>query len=198
MVPPGNTNWMIFEEDIKESLNTLRNGGVILYPTDTVWGLGCDATNQVAVEKIFKIKSREEGKSLLVLVNNELMVGRYVMEVPEMAYELMSVSDSPLTIIYPCGKNLAPGVCAGDGSVGIRICMDDFCTELINRFRKPIVSTSANLSANPTPGNFIEIEESLIGMVDYVVKYRQHDRQKQTASPVIKIGLNGTFKIIRK
>jgi L-threonylcarbamoyladenylate synthase len=189
---------MIFEEDIKESLNTLRNGGVILYPTDTVWGLGCDATNQAAVEKIYKIKSREEGKSLLVLVNNELMVGRYVTEVPEIAYELMSVSDSPLTIIYPCGKNLAPGVCASDGSVGIRICMDDFCSELINRFRKPIISTSANLGGNPTPGNFIEIEESLIGMADYVVKYRQDDRQKQTASPVIKIGSNGTIKIIRK
>jgi len=189
---------MIFEEDIKESLNTLRNGGVILYPTDTVWGLGCDATNQVAVEKIFKIKSREEGKSLLVLVNNELMVGRYVTEVPEIAYELMSVSDSPLTIIYPCGKNLASGVCASDGSVGIRVCMDDFCNELINRFRKPIISTSANLSGNPTPGNFIEIEGSLIGMADYVVKYRQDDRQKQTASPVIKIGSNGTIKIIRK
>jgi L-threonylcarbamoyladenylate synthase len=189
---------MIFEEDIKESLNTLRNGGVILYPTDTVWGLGCDATNSAAVEKIFKIKSREEGKSLLVIVNSEQMIDRYVMEVPEIAYELMSVSDTPLTIIYPSGKNLASGVCASDGSVGIRICMDDFCNELISRFRKPIISTSANLSGSPTPGNFTEIEESIIGMVDYVVNYRQDDRQKQTASPVIKIGSNGTIKIIRK
>lgn len=189
---------MIFEEDIKESLITLRNGGIILYPTDTVWGLGCDATNPIAVEKIFKIKSREEGKSLLVLVNSEQMVDRYVAIVPEIAYELMSVSDSPLTIIYPGGKNLAPGVCADDGSVGIRICLDDFCTELINRFRKPIISTSANTSGKPTPGNFSEIEESLIEKADYVVNYRQNDRQKHTASAVIKVGSNGTIKIIRK
>lgn len=198
MVPLGNTFLMVFEEDIKESLNTLKNGGVILYPTDTVWGLGCDATNPLAVKKIFEIKSREEGKSLLVLVNSEVMVSRYVTEVPEIAYELMSVSDTPLTIIYPCGKNLAPGVCAADGSVGIRICMDEFCNELINRFRKPIISTSANLSTKPTPANFSEIEESLLEMVDYVVKYRQDDRQKHTASPIIKLESNGTIKIIRK
>jgi L-threonylcarbamoyladenylate synthase len=189
---------MIFEEDIRESLNTLRNGGIILYPTDTVWGLGCDSTNPSAVEKIFKIKLREENKSLLVLVNSELMIDRYVTEVPEIAYELLSVSDSPLTIIYPGGRNLAPGVCADDGSVGIRVCIDEFCNELINRFRKPIISTSANLSGKSSPGNFSEIEESLIEKVDYVVKYRQDDRQKHSASPVIKIGLNGTIKIIRK
>jgi L-threonylcarbamoyladenylate synthase len=189
---------MIFEEDIRESLNTLRNGGIILYPTDTVWGLGCDSTNPSAVEKIFKIKLREENKSLLVLVNSELMIDRYVTEVPEIAYELLSVSDSPLTIIYPGGRNLAPGVCADDGSVGIRVCIDEFCNELINRFRKPIISTSANLSGRSSPGNFSEIEESLIEKVDYVVKYRQDDRQKHSASPVIKIGLNGTIKIIRK
>jgi L-threonylcarbamoyladenylate synthase len=189
---------MIFEEDIKESLNILRNGGIILYPTDTVWGLGCDATNASAVEKIFNIKSREPDKSLLILVNSEQMVDRYVNVVPEIASELTSVSDTPLTIIYPGGKNLAPGVCATDGSVGIRICMDDFCNELINRFRKPIVSTSANLSGKTSPGNFSEIEQDLIGKADYVVKYRQDDRQKHSTSPVIKIELNGTFKIIRK
>jgi L-threonylcarbamoyladenylate synthase len=189
---------MIFEEDIRESLNTLRNGGIILYPTDTVWGLGCDSTNPSAVEKIFKIKLREENKSLLVLVNSEPMIDRYITEVPEIAYELLSVSDSPLTIIYPGGRNLAPGVCADDGSVGIRVCIDEFCNELINRFRKPIISTSANLSGKSSPGNFSEIEESLIEKVDYVVKYRQDDRQKHSASPVIKIGLNGTIKIIRK
>lgn len=189
---------MIFEEDIKESLNTLRNGGIILYPTDTVWGLGCDATNQSAVEKIFKIKSREEGKSLLLLVNSEQLIDRYVQEIPEIALELIEVSDTPLTIIYPGGKNLAHGVCASDGSVGIRICNDDFCNELISRFRKPIVSTSANFSGKVSAGSFSEIDESIIEKVDYVVKYRQDDRQKHTASPVIKIGLNGTVQIIRK
>lgn len=189
---------MIFEEDIKESLTVLKNGGIILYPTDTIWGLGCDATNSTAVEKIFRIKSRSENKSLLILVNNEQMIDRYVQEIPEIVFELTSVTDTPLTIIYPKGKNLAPGVCADDGSVGIRICYDDFCNELISRFRKPIVSTSANLSGNPSPRNFSEIDKSVINLADYVVEYRQDDRRKQSASPVIKIEQNGTFKIIRK
>jgi L-threonylcarbamoyladenylate synthase len=189
---------MIFDEDIRECLVTLKNGGIILYPTDTVWGLGCDATNPAAVEKIFRIKSRSESKSLLVLVNSDQMLDRYVKDIPEISFELTSVSDDPLTIIYPEAKNLAPGVCADDGSVGIRICRDDFCNELISRFRKPIVSTSANLSGKPSPENFDKIEKTLTARVDYVVKYRQDDRQKKSASPVIKIEQNGTFKIIRR
>jgi L-threonylcarbamoyladenylate synthase len=189
---------MIFDDDIKESLITLRNGGIILYPTDTIWGLGCDATNPSAIETIFRIKSRSANKSLLVLVNGEQMLGRYVKDIPEISSELTSVSDDPLTIIYPHGKNLAEGVCSEDGSVGIRICRDEFCNELITRFRKPIVSTSANLSGKPSPENFSKIEKSVIDQAGYVVKYRQNDRQKQSASPVIKIEENGTIKIIRK
>lgn len=189
---------MIFEEDIENALITLREGGTILYPTDTIWGLGCDATNREAIEKIFKIKSRDDSKGLLILVNGENMVERYVKEVPEIAYELINVSDTPLTIIYPSGKNLAEGVCSPDGSVGIRICNDLFCNELITRFRKPIVSTSANISGNPSPGNYPEIEESVINKVDYVVKYRQDDRQKYSASPVIRVDTDGTIKILRK
>jgi L-threonylcarbamoyladenylate synthase len=189
---------MIFDEDIKESLITLRNGGVILYPTDTIWGLGCDATNPSAVEKIFRIKSRSSSKSLLVLVNNDQMLERYVKDIPEIAFELTGVSDDPITIIYTEGKNLAEGVCSDDGSVGIRICRDEFCNELITRFRKPIVSTSANLTGKPSPENFSSIEKSVIDNVDYVVKHRQNERQKQSASPVIKIDRNGTIKIIRQ
>jgi L-threonylcarbamoyladenylate synthase len=189
---------MIFEEDIINALITLRSGGIILYPTDTIWGLGCDATNHDAVEKIYKIKSRDKNKSLLVLVNGEQMVERYVKEVPEVVYELISVSDTPLTIIYPSGKNLASGVCSEDGAVGIRICNDQFCNELIGRFRKPIVSTSANLSGKSSPGNYSEIEKSIIDSADYVIKYRQNDRQKSVASPVIKVDTDGTVKIIRK
>jgi L-threonylcarbamoyladenylate synthase len=188
---------MIFDEDIRQSLETLRNGGIILYPTDTIWGLGCDATNASAVEKIFGIKEREESKSLLVLVNGEQMLERYVAEIPEIALELNSVADTPITIIYPKGKNLANGICSDDGSVGIRICNEDFCRELITRLRKPIVSTSANFSGKPAPKHFSEIEVALKEKADYVVKYRQDDRQSHTASPVIKINLNGTFKIIR-
>jgi L-threonylcarbamoyladenylate synthase len=189
---------MIFDDDIKNALTVLKEGGIILYPTDTIWGLGCDATNQKAVERIIKIKSRSEGKSLLILVDGEQMIERYVREIPEIVYELTSVSDSPLTIIYPSGKNLAEGVCSDDGSVGIRICNDDFCRELISRLRKPIISTSANFSGRSSPGNFSEIDKSVIDSVDFVVKYRQNDRQKQVASPVIKVNIDGTIKIIRK
>ncbi len=189
---------MTFDEDIKESLNTLRKGGIILYPTDTIWGLGCDPTNESSVNSIFKLKSREENKSLIILADGISMIERYVKDVPEIVYELIEVSDTPLTIIYPYGKNLAHGVCSDDGSIGIRICQDEFCSELISRFRKPIVSTSANLSGNPSPGNFSEIEKILIGKVDYVVKHRQDDRSKNSASPVIKINKDGSIKIIRK
>jgi L-threonylcarbamoyladenylate synthase len=189
---------MIFEEDIKEALLSLRKGGVILYPTDTIWGIGCDATNSAAVEKIFKIKSRNENKSLLVLVDGENMLDRYVQDIPEIALELAGVSDTPLTIIYPQGKNMAPGVCSEDGSVAIRICNDDFCCELISRFRKPIISTSANISGKSSPGNFDDIDNAIIETVDYVVKYRQNDREKHTASSIIKLEANGTIKIIRK
>lgn len=188
---------MIFEEDIKESLKTLRQGGIILYPTDTIWGFGCDPTNEAAVNKIFKIKSRDESKSLILLVDGLSMLERYVGDCPEIVFELAGVSDNPLTIIYPEGKNLAKGVCGNDDSIAIRICHDEFCSELISRFRKPIVSTSANLSGTPSPGNFSDIEKTLFDKADFVVKYRQNDRSKRSASPVIKINPDGTIKIMR-
>jgi L-threonylcarbamoyladenylate synthase len=193
----GNKPSVTFEEDLRECLSVLKNGGVILYPTDTIWGLGCDATNRAAVEKIFSIKSRDETKSLLILVDSESMLGGYVKEIPEIAYELTEVSDKPMTIIYPSGKNLSPGVCSEDGSVGIRICGDEFCCELIKRFRKPIVSTSANISGKPSPSVFSEIEKTVIDAVDYAVMHRRNDRGSSNASSVIKIELNGTIKIIR-
>jgi L-threonylcarbamoyladenylate synthase len=189
---------MIFEEDIKGSLNTLRQGGILLYPTDTIWGLGCDPSNEKAVSSIFTFKSRNDTKSLIILADGLAMVERYVSEIPDIVYELAEVSDDPLTIIYPKGKNLAPGVCAFDGSVAIRICHDQFCRELISRFRKPVVSTSANFSGSPSPGNFSEIDRTLVDRVDFVVKYKQDDRSKCLASPVIKINPDGTIKIIRK
>jgi L-threonylcarbamoyladenylate synthase len=189
---------MIFDEDIEDSLITLRKGGIILYPTDTIWGLGCDATNPAAVEHIFKIKSRNESKSLLILVNGMQMLERYVKDIPEIAYELTAVSDDPLTLIYPEGRNLAPRVCSDDGSVGIRICYDEFCSRLISRFRKPVVATSANFSGRPSPENFSDIEKSVMDEVDFVVKYRQDDRRIHFASPVIKVELNGIIKIIRE
>lgn len=189
---------MVFDEDIKDALITLKNGGVILYPTDTIWGIGCDATNHSAVENIFRIKSRNEIKSLIILADSEQMVERYVRDIPEIASELIAASDSPLTVIYPNGKNLSPGICSKDGAVAIRICHDPFCSELISRLRKPIVSTSANISGKPSPENFTEIDKSVIDYVDYVVRYRQDDLRKFSGSPIIKLEENGTIKIIRK
>lgn len=188
---------MVFDEDIKEALTVLKNGGIILYPTDTIWGLGCDATNTLAVEKIFRIKSRSDTKSLLILADSIQMIERYVRNIPEIAYELTDVSVSPLTIIYPKGKNLAEGICSDDGSVGIRICNDAFCQELISKFCKPIVSTSPNLSGRSTPKNFSEIETDILNSVDFIVKYRQEDKNSYSASSIIKIGETGTIKIIR-
>ena len=189
---------MDYSEDLKIALNILREGGVILYPTDTIWGLGCDATNQDAVEKIYKIKKRRESKSLIILVNGFVMLERYVRNIPDVAGEILDVSDKPMTIIYSEGKNLAPGVCNEDGSVGIRICSDDFCNELITRFRKPVISTSANYSEAPSPSHFSEIEDEIIRSADYVVKYRQTDTNKYTPSSIIKVDDNGVIKIIRK
>ena len=192
------TPTMVFDSEINNVIKILREGGVILYPTDTIWGLGCDATNNEAVKKIFGIKSRTDSKSLIILVDSDTMLGRYVKEVPDIAYELIEVSDKPITIIYPGAKNLAASIPAEDGSVGIRICNDMFCNELIRKFRKPIVSTSANISGQPTPSFFKEIQGKIIQSVDYVVDYKREDRQKNLPSPVIKIELNGTVKIIRK
>jgi L-threonylcarbamoyladenylate synthase len=187
-----------FTEDLSQALNVLIKGGIILYPTDTIWGLGCDATNQDAVEKIYKIKKRRESKSLIILVNGFVMLERYVKNIPGVAGEILDVSDKPMTIIYPEGKNLAPGVCNEDGSVGIRICNDDFCNELITRFRKPVISTSANYSEALSPSYFSEIEDEIIRSADYVVKYRQTDINKNTPSSIIKVDDNGVIKIIRK
>jgi len=189
---------MTFKEDIENSLKVLRNGGVILYPTDTVWGLGCDATNNEAVENIFRIKSRNDNKSLIILVDSQTMLERYVKDIPEIAFDLVEVSVTPITIIYPNAKNLASSITAADGSVGIRVCMDTFCNELIGRFRKPIVSTSANISGAPFPAHFMKISQKIIQAVDYTVEYKRDDRQKYYPSPVIKVEQNGVIKIIRK
>jgi L-threonylcarbamoyladenylate synthase len=187
-----------FEEDIKESLSILKAGGTILYPTDTLWGLGCDATNGEAVERIFKIKQRKESKSLIVLVNGESMLERYVKYIPEIVFDIIGIADKPLTIIYPEGKNLDTGIYSEDGSVGIRICKDDFCNQLITRFMKPIVSTSANISGSPPPANFPEIDKSILASVGYIVKHRQKDLSKYPPSQIIKVETNGVIKIIRE
>jgi L-threonylcarbamoyladenylate synthase len=188
---------MEFEEDLKNSIKVLREGGVILYPTDTIWGLGCDATNAKAVEKIFSIKARDDSKSLIVLVDGVAMLERYVDIVPEVVYELIDVSDSPLTIVYPSGKNFAPAVLGSDGSVGIRVCNDHFCSELIKRFRKPLVSTSANISGEPAPLTFSDVDTKIVDSVDYAVSHRRSDDTRHSPSPIIKVDRNGVIRIIR-
>ncbi|MBN2348561.1 MAG: threonylcarbamoyl-AMP synthase [Bacteroidales bacterium] len=185
-------------EEIKKTIQVLNEGGIILYPTDTIWGIGCDATNPEAVKKIYSIKQREDTKSMLVLLDSENRLSQYVREIPEIAWEILEVSDKPLTIIYPGAKNFAANLIAEDGSIGIRIVRDDFCSKLISRFRKPLVSTSANISGKPAPANFSEIDNAVIHAVDYVVQWRQDDLSKSQASGIIKLEVNGEVKIIRE
>ena len=185
-------------DDIEKALIVLKDGGLILYPTDTVWGIGCDATNAEAVSKVFRIKQRVDSKALLVLLDSANRLIQYVSEVPEVAYELIEVSDRPVTIIYPGAKNLAPNLIADDGSIGIRIPNDEFCRQLISRFRKPIVSTSANISGVATPALFSEIGTEIIDGVDYIVQRRQNDFTRNQPSSIIKLGVGGEIQIIRK
>ncbi|MBN1926153.1 MAG: threonylcarbamoyl-AMP synthase [Prolixibacteraceae bacterium] len=187
-----------FQEDLKNCLDILRGGGIILYPTDTIWGLGCDATNSIAVNKIYKLKQREDHKSMLVLLENPNMIASYIDEMPEVAWDLIEFSEKPTTIIYDKAKNLATNLIASDGSIGIRVTREAFSSQLIKRFRKPLVSTSANISGKPSPAFFREISEEVIGNVDYVVKYRQDDISKTKPSTIIKLGNLGLFKIIRE
>lgn len=184
-------------DDIKAALEVLQKGGVILYPTDTIWGLGCDAGNEEAVQRIYAIKKRVDSKSMLVLMENAALIERYVDEVPEIAYDLIELSDKPLTIIYDGAKNLARNLIADDGSIGIRITTERFSSELIRRFKRPIVSTSANLSGKPSPACFTEIAREVIDAVDYVVNYRQEETTKAEPSGIIKLGVGGEIKIIR-
>ncbi len=186
------------EEDLKKALEVLKKGGVILYPTDTIWGIGCNATNEEAVARIYQIKKRSDTKSMLVLMENASLLERYVEEVPSIAYDLIEVTDKPMTIIYPGAKNLAPNLIAQDGTIGIRITSESFTRQLIQRFRKPIVSTSANISGEPSPATFADITESLRQAVDYVVRYRQDDLTPASPSSIIKLGVGGQIEIIRK
>ena len=186
------------EEDIIQCLETLKRGGIILYPTDTVWGIGCDARNEKAVERIYQIKKRSDSKSLIVLVDNDSMLNKHVSEVPEVAWDMIEFSEKPLTVIYDKAFHLAENVIAPDGSCGIRITTDDFCKKLIHKFGRPVVSTSANISGENTPQNFSDISPEIKNQVDYIVKHRQHDPKKSKPSTIIRIKNNGEFSIIRK
>lgn len=185
-------------DDIKNTIVVLQNGGLILYPTDTIWGIGCDATDEEAVKKIFQLKEREDTKSMLILVDIEGRISQYVDTVPDIAWELLEVTDTPLTIIYPGAKNLAKNLIAQDGSIGIRVVKDEFCQKLISRFKKPIVSTSANIAEASSPLTFFDIDEKIVNGVDYVVKWRQDDISYVQPSSIIKVGIKNEVKILRK
>ena len=207
---------------LQEAVEILRKGGVILYPTDTVWGIGCDATNEAAVARVFEIKRRSEAKSLVLLACDLDMVAKHVKQIPSIAIDLVEVNDAPMTIIYPGAQYLAPNAVAADGSVGIRIpvvAVDEsaedeaparkgaapkgnltagaFCRELVRRLRRPLVSTSANISGEPTPASFAEISEEIKGAVDYVVPKPFGTGASGRSSQIIKLGLDGEVQILR-
>lgn len=184
--------------EIEAAVDVLKEGGIILYPTDTIWGIGCDATNPDAVAKVYELKKRSESKSLVTLVSDIDMIGKYVKVIPEVAINLLEVNDKPMTIIYPDAINLAPNVIAEDGSVGIRVPNNDFCVQLIRKFRKPIVSTSANISGEPAPQVYEEIALEIIEGVDYVVDPYLEEGSTGEASQIIKVGLHSEIEIIRQ
>lgn len=205
----GNIN----NEAVSKALEVLRSGGVILYPTDTIWGIGCDATDPKAVSRIYEIKKRSDSKALVLLASDLDMVCRYVKEIPEMAIQLVEVNDSPMTIIYPdaiCGKAPAEGaeavadkhflawnVVAEDGTVAIRIPDMDFCKTLIHKLGRPIVSTSANISGEPSPKKYADIPENIRKTVDHIVEPSEEEKSTGQASQIIKVGLDGQISIIR-
>jgi L-threonylcarbamoyladenylate synthase len=182
--------------EIKNALEVLRNGGLILYPTDTVWGIGCDAANPEAVQKIFKLKERVDSKALICLVADDRMLKKYVKEIPSAAFDIIDITDSPTTIIYDEAQNLAQNLIAEDGTIAIRIPDDEFCFQLCRKFNGAIVSTSSNISGEPTPKSFKEISQAILKGVDYVVNLH-HEKICSKPSSIIKLSNNGVVKVIR-
>lgn len=186
-----------YKEDLDKAIQCLRSGGIILYPTDTVWGIGCDATNSEAVAKIFALKERADAKSMLVLVDSIPALERIIPEVPDVAYDMIDLAIRPITIIYDDAKGVAPALIAEDGSLGVRVTKEKFSQDICRILRRPIVSTSANISGEPTPAVFSAISQAIVDGVDYVVNYRQLDNSKAQPSQIIKLGRGGEVKIIR-
>ena len=184
------------KEEIRKTQQVLKDGGVILYPTDTIWGLGCDATNEQAVKKIFEIKKRANTQAMLILLDDAGKIASYC-DVPDIALSIIEVTDKPTTIIYPNAKRLAPSLIAEDKTIGIRITQETFTSSLIHRFNRPLVSTSANISGEASPNFYKEISQEIIDQVDYVVDYRRKDMTKHEASSIIKLSMSSEVQIIR-
>ncbi len=188
----------MFQKEIQKAVKVLKDGGIILYPTDTIWGIGCDSSNPEAIKRVYEIKKREDAKSLIVLVDSINMAERYVEEIPEIAYKLIELTTTPLTVIFPQAKLLPENLVNKDGSIAMRVPSDDFANELVFKFRRPIISTSANVAGEPSPANFNEISEEIKSAVDYIVDYRQDDLTKHKASGIIKLGPTGEIQVIRE
>lgn len=185
-------------EDIQKAIEIMASGGIILYPTDTIWGIGCDATNEDAVRKVYELKQRSDRKSMIILIDNPIKLDYYLTDTPSLAWDLIELSDKPLTIIYDNARNVASNLIAEDETLAIRVTKEKFSQELCKRFRKAIVSTSANISGEPSPKNFSEISDTIRNGVDYIVHYRQDEASTSKASSIIKLGNNGEVKIIRE
>ena len=188
----------MLKEEVAQALKVILDGGIILYPTDTIWGIGCDANNTEAIKKIFALKQRDEAKSMIILLDTENKLESYIQEVPSIAYDLIEYAENPLTLIMPGAKNISPALVAADGSVGIRIAKHDFCQQLIQRLRKPLVSTSANISGRPSPQTFDEVDQAIINGVDYVVNLDQHSTEKKKPSTIMRLNPDGQFEFIRR
>jgi L-threonylcarbamoyladenylate synthase len=188
---------MDYSEDIKAAVECMRKGGVILYPTDTVWGIGCDATNAEAVARIYKIKKREESKAMICLVDSDNRIQRYVRDVPDVAWDVMNLSTRPTTVILDGANGLAENLIAEDGSIAMRITQEEFSKQLCYRMQKPIVSTSANISGEPAAQNYRDISEDILNAVDYVCKSRRNEHKPHQPSSIIRLRKNGEVTIIR-
>jgi L-threonylcarbamoyladenylate synthase len=188
----------MLRDEVKNALDVINQGGIILYPTDTIWGLGCDATNTEAIQKIYALKQRAQEKSMIILLDTENKLESYIRDVPAIAYDLIEFAENPLTLVMPGAKNLSPDLIAADGSVGVRVSKHPFCQQLIQRLRKPLVSTSANISGQPSPQNFSQISDEIITGVDYVVDIDQHDLSIKKPSTIMRLDPDGKFEFIRK
>jgi len=188
----------MLRDEVAKAFKVVQEGGIILYPTDTIWGIGCDATNTEAVKKIFNLKQRDEAKSMIILLDTENKLESYVREVPAVAYDLIEYTENPLTLVMPGAKNIAPALISEDGSVGIRIAKHDFCQQLIQRLRKPLVSTSANISGKPSPQNFGQVDHEIIDGVDYVVDLEQHSFELKKPSTIMRLQPDGRFEFLRR
>ena len=186
-----------YRDDLRQAIEVMNKGGVILYPTDTIWGIGCDATNEAAVRRVFEIKKRADAKALITLVDSEAKLEFYVNDIPEVAWDLIEVAERPLTIIFDHARNLAPNLLAEDGSAGIRITKEEFSKNLCMRMKRAIVSTSANISGEPSPKCFADISPEILQAVDYVCTSRRNETHNPPASNIIKLGSGGEVKVIR-